>query len=96
MEWVHYEDGLCKNCGITTITQINKEGYCEECFKHYFADCVECGNRFLQERDLQLCDDCVDKFDLNELWRMHDNNKLDALDFNINKNLREGFKLIVR
>jgi len=54
--------------------------------------CLECGTWFYQERDLQLCDDCVDKFDTDKLWKLHDENKLDALDFNENPKLREQFR----
>ncbi len=56
------------------------------------AVCLECGKEFKQERDIQLCDNCVDKFDLDTLWKKHDNNELDALDFNENKNMREKFR----
>lgn len=56
------------------------------------ANCLECKNAFEQERDIQLCDNCVDLFDLDRLWKLHDNNKLDALDFNENKSLREKFR----
>ena len=56
------------------------------------AICLECHRQFYQERDIQLCDKCVNKFDLDKLWKLHDNNKLDALDFNGNKSLRERFR----
>jgi len=55
--------------------------------------CVECGKSFIQERDIQLCDKCVDKFDLNLMWKMHDSNQLEALNFNENPELREKFRL---
>ena len=57
------------------------------------AKCLECGKKFEQERDIQLCDKCVDKFDLDKLWDLHDKNKLDALDFNERKSVRERFRL---
>ncbi len=57
------------------------------------ATCLECKNKFLQERDIQLCDVCVDKFDLDKLWKLHDNNKIDALDFNEQASVREKFRL---
>ena len=56
------------------------------------AICLECGKEFEQERDLQICDKCIDKFDTEKLWEMHDNNELDALDFNENANMRERFR----
>ena len=57
------------------------------------SKCYECGKFFYQERDIQLCDNCVNKFDLNRLWALHDKGKLDALDFNENKKLREQFRI---
>ena len=55
--------------------------------------CLECGEFFYQGRDIQLCDNCVNKFDLEKLWALHDKGKLDALDFNENKKLREQFRI---
>ena len=57
------------------------------------AECVECRRLFIQERDIQLCDNCISKFDLDKLWNLHDQNKLDALDFNESMKLREQFRL---
>jgi len=57
------------------------------------ATCLECGKGFIQERDIQLCDVCVDFFDMEKLWDMHDRNELDALDFNENKSMRERFRI---
>lgn len=54
--------------------------------------CLECGKLFHQEKDIQLCDKCVGKFDLDKLWGLHDKNELDALDFNENKAMREQFR----
>ena len=60
------------------------------------SKCLECGEFFYQERDIQLCDNCVNKFDLEKLWALHDKGKLDALDFNENKKLREQFRISKR
>ena len=57
------------------------------------AICLECGKEFEQERDLQICDNCIDKFDTEKLWEMHDKGELDALDFNENANMRERFRI---
>ena len=54
--------------------------------------CLECGQKFPQDRDLQICDKCVGKFDLDKLWTLHDENKIDALDFNESKKIREMFR----
>lgn len=58
------------------------------------AVCLECGKKFMQDRDIQLCDDCVDLFDLDRLWKLHDENKIDALDFNEQKSVREQFRKV--
>ena len=55
--------------------------------------CLECGKLFYQETDIELCNKCVDKFNLDKLWEMHDNNKIDALNFNENKKIREKFRI---
>ena len=55
--------------------------------------CLECREFFRQERDTQLCDNCCKKFDLDKLWKLHDNNELDALDFNESEKLRERFRI---
>jgi len=57
------------------------------------SSCLECKKREYIDRDIQLCMGCIDKFDLEELWRLHDLNQLDALDFNENKAVRERFRL---
>ena len=54
--------------------------------------CLECKEFFYQDRDIDLCDKCIGKFDLNTLWKLHDLNLLDALDFNENKKFRERFR----
>ena len=55
--------------------------------------CLECGEEEYIDRDIQLCLDCIDKFDLDEVWKLHDLNELDALDFNESKKFRERFRL---
>lgn len=57
------------------------------------SKCLECNSWFLQDRDIQLCDNCVGKFDLDKLWKMHDNNLLDALDFNEHDLFRKRFRI---
>ena len=56
------------------------------------SSCLDCKERFLQERDIQLCDDCISNYDLNKLWDLHDNNKLCALDFNESESMRTKFR----
>ena len=59
--------------------------------------CVECGKvEYLDESaltDIALCDDCIPKFNLDELWEMHDANQIDALDFNESQEFRERFRI---
>jgi|TARA_Y100000034_G_scaffold70935_1_gene85493 acetyl-CoA carboxylase beta subunit len=57
------------------------------------SKCLECGKFEYIDRDLQLCMGCINNFDLDELWRLHDLNELDALDFNERKSIRERFRL---
>jgi len=57
------------------------------------AICLECKKEFIQERDIQLCDGCVKKFNLDKLWKDHDNNKIDALDFNESSKIREKYRV---
>ena len=54
--------------------------------------CVECEEVFECDRDIQLCDDCLEKFNLDKLWKLHDENKLCACDFNENSKMREEFR----
>lgn len=54
--------------------------------------CLECGCFFKQDRDLEVCDKCVNKFDTDKLWKLHDEKKLDALDFNESKKVRDKFR----
>lgn len=60
--------------------------------------CLECKKRIYfdpesQGTDLQLCGKCMGKFDTDKLWKMHDQSKLDALDFNESKAFRERFRI---
>jgi hypothetical protein len=57
------------------------------------AECVECGEEFYQDKDLQICDECEKLFDTKKLWKLHDKNELDALDFNESKSFREKFRI---
>ncbi len=82
------EEELKQEGSFVCSTCINKE--MEEENK---AVCLECNQNFIQDRDIQLCDNCVGKFDLDELWKLHDSNKIDALDFNERKSIRERFRL---
>jgi hypothetical protein len=77
----------CKYCNQERID------FCPECSTENKAICLECKEDFELDKDIQLCMGCIDKFDLDELWRLHDLNELDALDFNENDKFRERFRL---
>lgn len=54
--------------------------------------CLECRKEIEIETDIQLCQDCMEKYDTDKLWEMHDNNEIDALDFNESKQFRNQFR----
>jgi hypothetical protein len=58
---------------------------------HSFS-CVECGKMDEQEREIELCDECFKKFDIDELYKLHDASKLEAIDFNENPEMRDMFR----
>jgi len=55
--------------------------------------CLECKRVFRCETDIWLCQKCMKLFDTDRLWAEHDNNKIDALDFNENKSIREKYRV---
>ncbi len=84
----------CRNCGMKKKNiECSAEdiGLCADC-NGDIAICIECKNEFICSSDLQLCDKCIDKFDLDQLWKDHDNNKIDGLDFNERKSIREKYR----
>jgi len=72
---------------------------CEDC-KEVLLDydfhgyCLECDKAKEYETDIQLCENCMLNYDMDKLWKMHDNKELDALDFNENPQLREFFRKV--
>lgn len=57
--------------------------------------CLECKKPIPPhaEVDLQLCQECMALFDTDKLWKQHDNNEIDALDFNESSKIREKYRL---
>jgi hypothetical protein len=75
---------VCEVCGTRfQVSEIDLEK---------IATCVECSTEFEQDRDLQICDSCIDEFDTDKLWYDHDRGAIDALDFNENQSLRDKYR----
>jgi len=83
---------------MKTNTLKKKVKVCKWCFDEFKEElenigfCLECKKEFSIQTDIQLCQDCMKLFDTDKLWKLHDNNKLDALDFNESKKFREQFR----
>lgn len=58
--------------------------------------CLDCLKKMEIETDIQLCQKCMKNYDTDLLWKRHDKNKIDALDFNESPQMREKYRLIVR
>jgi RecJ-like exonuclease len=87
-------DQKCKRCRLIFKAKTKKETICPECESEgEYCNCIECKKNFWKDKDIQLCDRCMKKFDVENLWKLHDKNELDALDFNDNKKLREQFRI---
>lgn len=54
--------------------------------------CLECGKIIVVETDLWLCQNCMDKFDVDKIWKLHDKGEIDALDFNGSEKFRNRFR----
>jgi len=57
--------------------------------------CVNCKKTYVDESgsDIYLCGSCDALFDTDLLWKLHDKNELDALDFNESETFREKFRI---
>jgi hypothetical protein len=53
--------------------------------------CLDCGKEEFYETDLLVCDECIKKYDAEKIWELHDNNQIDALDFNESEVFRKQF-----
>lgn len=75
---------ICDNCDILfRVTVVDEDT---------LTRCIECGEDFECDRDLQICDICSEDFDLDKLWKDHDENKIDALDFNESSIIRDKYR----
>jgi hypothetical protein len=54
--------------------------------------CLDCLGEMDIETDIQLCQKCMTNYDTDRLWKDHDNNKVEALDFNESERLREKYR----
>lgn len=57
-----------------------------------YSYCLDCKKQMEIETDIQLCQKCMNNYNINKLWELHDKNKLDALDFNESNLFREQFR----
>jgi len=55
--------------------------------------CFACLKEMEIENDIQLCQKCMKNYNIDKLWQKHDNNELDALDFNESNKMREDFRI---
>lgn len=56
------------------------------------SHCIDCHNEMKIETDIQLCQKCMSNYDMDKLWQDHDNNLIDALDFNESAKIRELYR----
>ena len=84
-------NGECENYDIDYIME--EDNKYDRKLNDELSRCLECGQFFYQERDLQICDNCIGLFDTDKLWQDHDNNKIDALDFNESEKVREQYRI---
>ena len=75
------EDVYCPDCNATLNFA------CCDCK----AECLHCEKKFDCETDIQLCQSCMEKYDVKKLWQLHDSNQINALDFNDNAEIRNKF-----
>jgi hypothetical protein len=54
--------------------------------------CLDCLQPMEDETDIQLCQKCMKNYDVEKLWQDHDNNLIDALDFNESQSIRDKYR----
>ena len=108
---IYYDCYKCPECGSERTRTLDCEQHCGECnliicrdcgetipdnITEDHGNCIECGIKKEIETDLQICEECCDKFDLDLLWKLHDENKVKALDFNESQGFRDQFRKAIR
>jgi len=73
----------CETCYEVLLDFDQPDEYCLECDAPLYLD--ECG-------DIFLCELCKEKYNLERLWKDHDANKIDALDFNESEKVRKEYQ----
>ncbi len=63
----------------------------QNCICGYHYMCLDCNN-FAGETDIRLCADCMQHYNVEKLWQLHDANELEALDFNESQAMRDQFR----
>jgi len=99
----------CQECGKSDQVVVANYGdgdwqgwECERCNtvvhpendEDYHSACLDCGEEMEEETDIQLCQPCMVHYDVDLLWEMHDNNEIDALNFNESPRMRKDFMLL--
>lgn len=58
-------------------------------------NCLDCGKSLPEEAetDIRLCQACMNNYNINRLWQLHDANELNALDFNEDPKMRDEFRI---
>lgn len=60
--------------------------------RRQYPICVHCGKEYREEEtDIQLCENCKSLYDLDRLWKDHDENKICAIDFNDYSEFRKQY-----
>ena len=82
----------CHLCDTPTENKWCSNSSCSE-YESENSLCLDCLEKMEIETDIQLCQKCMDNYDTDKLFELHDQNKLDALDFNESAKMREQFRI---
>lgn len=54
--------------------------------------CVDCSGELDGSTDIQLCNSCTENYNMDRIWALLDENKLEVLEFNEKTWIREQFR----
>ena len=89
---MRWQAGITRAGFLPALVKMSRETKWDRKLNDELSRCLECGEFFDLDTDIQLCQECMKKFDVERLWKLHDNNELNALDFNESKKFREKFR----